>query len=73
MLDALAHIKPLSGLIPTCAYCKRVRDDRNYWRQVEGYISRRTDARFAHGYCPECLEKQLPGLRDASQTGQVAP
>jgi DNA-binding response OmpR family regulator len=55
--DALARVKQLSGLLPMCSYCKRVRDDRNYWEQVESYVSARTDAEFSHGVCPDCYEK----------------
>jgi DNA-binding response OmpR family regulator len=53
---AMASIKQLSGLLPICAYCKNIRDDRNYWRQIEEYVSAHTDARFSHGICPACLE-----------------
>ena len=54
---ALAHVKRLQGLVPMCAWCKKVRDDQNYWRQVEEYVSERSEARFTHGICPECYEK----------------
>lgn len=55
--DALARVKRLQGLLPICAYCKRIRNDRNYWQQVEGYISERSEAEFSHGICPDCYEK----------------
>jgi CheY-like chemotaxis protein len=55
--DALAHIKTLKGLLPMCAWCKKVRDDKGYWDQVEVYIEKHTDATFSHGICPECLKK----------------
>jgi phosphoserine phosphatase RsbU/P len=55
--DALAHVKHLHGLLPICAYCKKIRDDKNYWHQVESYVSQNADVRFSHGVCPECLEK----------------
>lgn len=55
--EALAHVKQLHGLLPICCYCKKVRDDKNYWHQVESYVARHTDARFSHGVCPECLQK----------------
>ena len=54
---ALADVKTLSGLLPICAWCKRVRDDGGYWNQVEVYVSRHTGAQFSHGACPECVEK----------------
>jgi sigma-B regulation protein RsbU (phosphoserine phosphatase) len=57
--EALADIKQLRGLLPICSYCKSIRDDRNYWQQVEAYISTRTDATFSHGICPECFEKHV--------------
>ncbi len=54
----LAEVKVLSGLLPICAYCKKIRDDKNYWQSVEGYISHHTAAEFTHGCCPDCYEKQ---------------
>lgn len=55
--EALAHVKQLHGLLPICSYCKKVRDDKNYWHQVESYVSRHADVRFSHGVCPDCLDK----------------
>ncbi len=52
--QALAQIKTLRGLLPICAWCKKIRDDGNYWRQVEDYVVHHTDARFTHGICPSC-------------------
>jgi len=54
---ALDQVKTLSGLLPICASCKKIRDDKGYWEQAEAYISKRTDAQFSHGYCPDCAEK----------------
>lgn len=54
--DALARVRQLRGLLPICSYCKKVRDDRNYWQQVETYVSEHSDARFSHGICPDCYE-----------------
>jgi PAS domain S-box-containing protein len=51
---ALAQIKQLSGLLPICSYCKKIRTDDNYWHQVESYLMAHTDVRFSHGICPEC-------------------
>ena len=53
---ALAQVKQLKGLLPICSYCKKVRDDQNYWKQVESYISEHTHARFSHGICPTCWD-----------------
>jgi phosphoserine phosphatase RsbU/P len=65
--DALKHIKLLQGILPICTYCKKVRNDRNYWQQVESYISAHTEARFSHCICPECytavIEPELTRLR----------
>ena len=52
----LDNVRRLRGLLPICAYCKRIRDDRNYWQRVEVYVSEHTDATFTHGICPSCLE-----------------
>jgi GAF domain-containing protein len=60
MADALEKVKMLHGLLPICAWCKRIRDDHGYWSQVETYIHEHTGADFTHGICPECLEKQKP-------------
>ena len=49
----------LSGLLPICSYCKRIRTDENYWEQVESYISEHTEVRFSHGICPECYSKAV--------------
>jgi PAS domain S-box-containing protein len=54
---ALAEVKTLSGLLPICMVCKKVRDDRGYWNQIEAYISKRTRAEFTHGCCPICAIK----------------
>jgi streptogramin lyase len=53
--EGLAQIKVLSGLLPICAWCKKVRDDQGYWNQIETFIRDRTDAEFSHGICPDCL------------------
>jgi hypothetical protein len=54
---ALAEIKTLKGIVPICASCKKIRDDKGYWEQVESYIGRHTDAKFSHGICSECEKK----------------
>jgi len=53
--EALQNVRTLRGLLPMCAYCKRIRVDEEYWQQVEGYISEHTDATFTHGICPSCF------------------
>ncbi|MDP1676457.1 MAG: response regulator [Bacteroidota bacterium] len=57
---ALDNIKTLSGLLPICAWCKKIRDDKGYWQQLEGYISEHSTAQFSHGICPACSEKVHP-------------
>ncbi|HXX93317.1 MAG TPA: response regulator transcription factor [Planctomycetota bacterium] len=57
--EALARVHALEGLLPICMYCKKVRDDHNYWQQVETYVGQRSGARFTHGICPECEAKHL--------------
>lgn len=59
--EALQNVKTLSGLLPICAHCKRIRnEDSGSWQRVEEYISSRTDALFSHGLCPECLKQHYP-------------
>jgi GAF domain-containing protein len=60
LADSLNHIKTLQGLLPICAWCKRVRDDEGYWDQVEAYLHKYTGIDVTHGICPECLEKMRP-------------
>jgi len=62
---ALAEVKQLSGLIPMCAGCKKVRDDGGYWEAVEAYLGRHLEAQFTHGLCPDCAEVYFPGFRRA--------
>lgn len=55
--DALAEVRTLSGLLPICASCKKIRDDQVYWNQIESYISKHTETTFSHGICEDCAEK----------------
>ena len=57
---ALSEIKTLSGLVPICSNCKKIRDDQGYWNQIEKYIGERSNAQFSHGICPECAKKLYP-------------
>jgi sigma-B regulation protein RsbU (phosphoserine phosphatase) len=61
-LALFANIKRLSGLLPICSYCKRIRSDQNYWEQVESYITDHSDVHFSHGICPTCYDKALEEL-----------
>jgi PAS domain S-box-containing protein len=56
-----AEIKQLRGFLPICAYCKKIRDDEGYWNQLEKYVSDHTEAKFSHGICPVCFEKEING------------
>lgn len=57
--DALAKVKVLSGFLPICAYCKKIRNDEGYWTQLEAYISAHSETVFSHGCCPDCAKKVL--------------
>jgi hypothetical protein len=57
LTKALSEVKTLAGLLPICASCKRNRDDKGYWQQVETYISNRSEVIFSHGVCPQCAEE----------------
>jgi AmiR/NasT family two-component response regulator len=65
---ALSEVRRLKRLLPICMYCKRIRDDRDYWRQLEEYIHLETGTNFSHGICPQCMST-LPELRDISGGG----
>jgi len=56
---ALAHVQRLQGLLPICSYCKKVRNEANYWEQVESYFTTHSDLDFTHSICPQCTEKML--------------
>jgi len=56
---ALAQVKRLRGMLPICAWCKKVRNDQNYWLQVEEYICQHADVTFSHGICPMCMVREL--------------
>lgn len=54
--SALAQIKQLQGILPICSYCKNIRDDKNYWQNIESYVSSHSETTFSHGICPDCYE-----------------
>lgn len=62
--EALAKIKTLKGLIPVCAWCRKVRDDKGYWDELENYIRENSEASFTHGICPGCLKETSPDIYD---------
>jgi len=57
--EAIIKIKTLQGLLPICSYCKKIRNDQDYWQQIETYVAEHTQAEFTHGICPDCLEKHI--------------
>lgn len=59
---ALSEVKTLSGLLPICSSCKRIRDDKGYWNQIESYIHEHSEAQFSHSICPDCVKKLYPDL-----------
>jgi len=62
--ESLANVKTLKALLPMCSYCKKIRDDKGYWNQVDEYITNHSDTKFSHGLCPDCLRKQYPDMAD---------
>lgn len=62
--EALARVKTLSGLLPICASCKKIRNDQGYWQQIEAYIRDHSEAEFSHSVCPECAKKLYPEVFD---------
>jgi phosphoserine phosphatase RsbU/P len=71
ILKYTAEIRQLRDLIPICSYCRKVRDEHDYWERVETYIQRETCSRFSHGACPECYEKDVK--RFQAEQGSEAP
>ncbi len=65
--EALAQVKTLSGLLPICMSCKKIRDDEGYWKQIELYIQQRSEAQFSHGICPGCARALYPDLYEDSE------
>ena len=59
--EKMSQIKVLEGILPTCCSCKRIRDDDGTWSQMESYIDRHSEAKFSHGFCPECLHRFQAG------------
>lgn len=66
----ISEIKVLSGILPICMHCKKIRDDHGQWHQMERYVSKQTDAEFSHGICPECRETIYPNLATLKPAGQ---
>jgi PAS domain S-box-containing protein len=62
-----AELKMLRGLLPICANCKNIRDDKGYWRTVESYVKEHSEAEFTHGICPQCVKTLYPGLLEGKK------
>lgn len=62
LTEAMDNVKTLKGLLPICASCKNIRDDKGYWTQIENYIHTHSDAQFSHGICPDCAQKLYPDI-----------
>jgi len=73
ILNLLSQVNQLNGLLPICALCKKVRDDHNYWHQVESYIGRHTEVTFTHSYCPDCVANLKPGIEASVSLAKAEP
>ena len=62
----LSELRVLRGLLPICASCKKIRDDKGYWNQIEVYITEHSEAEFSHGICPECVKKLYPEIKSTN-------
>jgi hypothetical protein len=62
--DALSKVRTLSGMLPICASCKKIRNDKGYWEQIETYLRDRSEADFTHGICPDCAQRLYPKLHE---------
>lgn len=71
ILSLQSEVRQLAGLLPICSVCKKVRDDKNYWHEVESYISRKTKAQFTHSYCPDCFKKVLTEVEALEPAGEL--
>lgn len=65
--EQIAEVKALSGLLPICSNCKKIRDDKGYWKQLETYISTHSEAKFSHSICPSCMEELYPGFKKSKK------
>jgi sigma-B regulation protein RsbU (phosphoserine phosphatase) len=57
--NAMAQVKQLQGLLPICSYCKKIRDEQNYWQRVDSYLTEHSDVEFSHGICPDCYQEVI--------------
>jgi len=73
LTEALEANKTLRGLIPICGYCKKIRDDRGFWDQVESFVTRHSEAKFSHGICPQCFDKTMKQLGINNEKSETLP
>lgn len=71
--EALANVRTLSGLLPLCAWCRRIRSDAGYWEQLEAYVTSHSDATITHGMCPDCARKHFPEASAADDAAAEGP
>jgi len=69
----LKEVNELRGLLPICSFCKKIRDDKEYWNQVERYIAKKTDALFSHSICPECMKEHYSFVKDEDLKYDLCP
>jgi hypothetical protein len=62
--EAMAEVRTLTGMLPICASCKKIRDDKGYWTKIESYIRDHSEVEFSHSLCPECVEKLYPDFHE---------
>ena len=74
ILRYTTQVRQLEEMLPICSYCKKIRDDQNYWQQIEGYISERTGSDFSHSVCPDCYQRVLvPELEQIKASATAKP
>jgi hypothetical protein len=78
ILEDISELIQLRGLLPICAWCKKIRDDKNYWQSVESYLNKHLDVDFTHGMCPDCLHEKHPDIYKQlfgkkSEVGRLVP
>ncbi|HEU5396170.1 MAG TPA: two-component regulator propeller domain-containing protein, partial [Verrucomicrobiae bacterium] len=71
--EAVAQVRVLSGLLPICSGCRKIRDDKGYWSRIENYISKHADVKFSHSLCPDCLQRLYPDYADGLITSVKTP
>jgi sigma-B regulation protein RsbU (phosphoserine phosphatase) len=73
ILRYATQVRQLEEMLPICSYCKKIRDDQNFWQQIEGYINERTGSEFSHSVCPDCYQKVVMPELDKVRAGAKTP